>query len=326
MKCNNIVSLTLYFRLQKNNHCVCTENWYGIQCEFPKPCDQLRTDELFSPFQDNRDWADEFYLRPQIESTVLEVYNRPIYRSLEETDLIFYNGRRWVIAKSEDLKLQGNHSEALFSDSFHAYWSDYEVAFLSEPVDVDTPENWNTPVGLSWFKAFDQEPNQRIQKVNEIASLTSQLVCEKCSNTTNPCKYDGICTEEGICKCVTGSKGSLCQVAPLGNGRCNPYFNTAEFAYDGGDCCLQTCLKGGEFECGFGVVSGSSGAGSSGAVAIGYTGFPCRDPLYVNQIAGSLTLYEINERGYVVCGLWKSSQDGIDQMYQNFVSVYTDIR
>ena len=126
----------------------------------------------------------------------------------------------------------------------------------------------------------------------------------------------GVCKGDGVCDCITGSTGTLCYVPPLGDGKCDLFFNTAEHAYDGGDCCEETCEKGPEFECGSGKLSNSYGV-----KAFGHIGFPnCTDPVIADQIAGSHTLFEIFNRGYLVCGAFRSPMDGVDKMYRNHVS------
>ena len=43
--------------------------------------------------------------------------------------------------------------------------------------------------------------------------------------------------EDGTCDCVNGGSGALCAQVPAGDAVCQPYFNTQEYAWDGGDCC-----------------------------------------------------------------------------------------
>jgi hypothetical protein len=46
-----------------------------------------------------------------------------------------------------------------FTKSFHAHWSRFIVTFVSEPIDIDTPADGPTPVGLHWFPSQEQANN-----------------------------------------------------------------------------------------------------------------------------------------------------------------------
>jgi hypothetical protein len=64
-----------------------------------------------------------------------------------------------------------------------------------------------------------------------------------CTTEANPCYFKGECHDKsGTCACAHGATGVLCRDTPLGDGVCNPYFNTEEYIYDGGDCCGATCV------------------------------------------------------------------------------------
>ena len=69
-----------------------------------------------------------------------------------------------------------------------------------------------------------------------------------------------------------------------------------------GDCCENTCVSSAENECG--IVPQSTTAGST----LVYIGFPnCTDPDAVKQISGSQTLFQVLERGRVICGTYQSN-------------------
>ena len=169
------------------------------------------------------------------------------------------------------------------------------MAFISNPVDVDTPLDAATPIGVNWFGAQAQGISTvGIQAADPNRPSEAVLLCAVCNNITSPCQLDGICIA-GTCECRTGSSGPLCQVTPDGNGLCDFFFNTPEFDYDGGDCCEATCVSTEYFSCGNGIIEKTVGA-------FGYVGFAnCEDPSVSSQISGSQTLFDIVQRGNVRC-------------------------
>ncbi|CAB9527771.1 Inherit from bactNOG: outer membrane autotransporter barrel [Seminavis robusta] len=272
-----------------DNSCQCDTKSYGLRCEFEQPCLTLELDVLSGTFAGTREWSSHFEAAtlPSLDGNnaastgaTTQVYDRPVY--ISETregffDIVMFTGRRWVVTESKWLAL-GNSSGDLadpklrltrYLSEFHAHFSEYEVAFISEAVDVDTPKDAATPVGIKWFKAVVHGGQKGMQASDSNRPLDAVLLCSICEDSTNPCLYDSVCTINGTCQCVTGSSGVLCQVPPLGNGRCDPFFNTAEFSYDNGDCCPQTCVSTRENTC---------GKGSNGFTDAGY--FFCHETNY----------------------------------------------
>ena len=143
-----------------------------------------------------------------------------------------------------------NRAEYL-TDKVHSHFSDYSVEYISNPVDVNTPSDAATPIGVNWFGAQARGISMvGIQAVDPNRPSTAVLLCAVCDNITNPCFFNGICQDDGTCMCTTGSSGTLCQITPDGNGLCNTVFNTPEFDYDGGDCCEATCVSTEDYSCG----------------------------------------------------------------------------
>jgi hypothetical protein len=104
------------------------------------------------------------------------------------------------------------------------------------------------------------------------------FVCAECNDQYNPCFYDGVCEPSaGVCTCSDGSKGSLCENPPVGNGRCDPYFNKLEFNMDGGDCCRATCKSSPEYTC---------GKDDTGFLDTGFFFCESSDPLMTDTIIG----------------------------------------
>jgi len=264
----------------------------------------MEVDTRFPPFQGTREWSTRYKMLTLDDdgSVPLSFYDRPVYLGEGAAfDILFYTGRRWAILTSES---DQTLSEFLSND-FHTYWSDYTVGFLSEPVDTDTPEDAATPVGLRWMQAQTKQGGTisknktaiSIQSADQNRPSEAIFLCAVCSKVNNPCWFGGFCNDDGSCTCTTGSLGTLCQIPPVGNGRCDAFFNTPEFAYDGGDCCEDTCTGTSQHSCGQGVI------GSTGSVeAFGFIGFPqCHDKSSV--ISGSKTLFEIIKRGYLKCAI-----------------------
>jgi hypothetical protein len=282
-----------------NNLCECEEGYFGLLCEFEEPCESLELDERSGNFRGTRDWSSHYDVLTDAQDELVQVYNRPVYvneYSEGKFDIILFTGRRWVLTYSLFLALAGDGKESLllYLSDFHAHFSEYKVSFITEPLDVGTPANAATPIGTEWFVAGekaegrDGEAALEIQTAERALPLEAVFLCAKCHNISNPCFYDAECHNDGHCECVTGSSGVLCQLAPNGNGRCDPFFNNQVFNNDGGDCCESTCTSSTEYFC---------GKDSTGYVDIGYpncsrlrdTWFRNGDPIFSDLGAFSKT-------------------------------------
>lgn len=267
----------------------------------------------------SRTWAGKYqYMEvfpdPEVEFRGNEImpdglvlkYNRPVYKgggNGQPVEIIFYNGRRWV-----NVVLDTEMTEEQVTDfvlNLHAYWTDYTASFLTTSVDVNTPEDSTNPSRLSWLEANPPEANSgRVQGPNvQSDQIDLKLLCASCDTEKNPCLYGGTCTATSTCICLQGDEGgTLCQIPPSGNGKCDFYFNTPRFNYDGGDCCENTCVSTVQHECGVDQISSSLG------VTVEFVGFPnCADPDAAKQISGSQILYRIMERNTVVCGVYTTA-------------------
>ena len=260
----------------RENQCECERGWFGLRCEFRFPCASIETDERGPPFLGTRIWSTRFeMLRDNSNGgDVVTVYHRPVYTKRSNVDqvldLIFFTGRRWVVTHSGLLKdfrpqLDGDPSNTTgiletqlslyMKEEFHAYWSNYTTAFVSEPVDVAKPKDAATPISLLWFNTEQsslttEEDEKTVAMPDGSQSLDPNLICSVCDDVENPCFFASRCENTGVCNCITGASGTLCQIPPTSNGRCNPFFNNPEFQYDGGDCCQATCRNGDDFFCG----------------------------------------------------------------------------
>lgn len=223
----------------------------------------METDTRSTGFADTQSWSTQFDLLLDEDSVPVQVHNRPVYVGTDvdggNYDVLLFTGRRFVLTHTGyfvDLTLTDQDltrwtvAEYL-KTKFHAHWSSYSVSFISEPMDVDTPKDSATPVGLQWFHAMPLVESQSvIQQADTNRPSGAVLLCAICNNSTNPCLYGNLCRPDGSCHCMTGSSGTLCQVPPVHDGRCDTFFNTAEFEYDGGDCCQEICVSTVEHSCG----------------------------------------------------------------------------
>ncbi|CAB9518654.1 expressed unknown protein [Seminavis robusta] len=244
--------------------CQCEEGFFGDECEFPRPCNTLEVDGRMGDFRGiDRKWSEQFELLRFGNETAI-VYDRPVYitqtdslrlsqpQQQGEFDMIFFTGRRWALAFSRAFQ-DPEFAEDLESylARFHAHFSNFKAGFLSEPVG-DIKSN-PSPEGLVWYSSEPSKPSTG-PGIQAAAPQQSQgvLLCTECNNNTNPCLYDGICLEghSNTCNCSQGSAGGLCEVPPIGNGRCDTFFNTVGFDRDGGDCCRGTCISTAEAICG----------------------------------------------------------------------------
>ncbi|CAB9509428.1 Inherit from bactNOG: outer membrane autotransporter barrel [Seminavis robusta] len=248
-----------------NAICQCDEGRYGMRCEFLAPCTRLEMDVRFDGFVDEREWSRNYELFV-VDGEEIYAYSRPVYVNEPKPgqfDVVAFTGRRWM-ATHTDALLSANVTAVedpmerkrrlgkYFSDHFHAYWSDFAATFITAPMDIGTEYDSATPVELEWHvaKAKDLAHPHEVQFVDRsVAPLDGVFLCSVCHNETNPCLNDGTCVD-GQCECLIGSRGSVCQIPPTGNGRCDPQFDIPRYNYDGGDCCESTCTSGDVYHCG----------------------------------------------------------------------------
>lgn len=139
-----------------------------------------------------------------------------------------------------------------FKDDFHAFWSNFTASFVTQPMDVGTEIDSAEPVQMYWYMARPKSTvhPRDVQGVDRaVEAMSAVLLCSVCNDMSNICLNDGTCVD-GKCECAIGSYGSLCQVPPIGNGRCDPEYDIPKYNYDGGDCCESTCVSGDVFHCG----------------------------------------------------------------------------
>lgn len=104
-------------------------------------------------------------------------------------------------------------------NNFHAYFSSFQAAFVSEAVDIATPKDSATSIAVRWFDTRISITEQTsAASADESSTLEATLICTVCNNQTNPCFYKSLCQSNGVCECTTRASGTLCQIPPISNG------------------------------------------------------------------------------------------------------------
>jgi hypothetical protein len=258
------------------NACNCKSGFYGWRCDFEvvNTCPFLEIDTQTAQFRSTRTLSSVYNVLRSADGNLVQAYSHPVYTSVTSAgaiDIILYTGLRWIVTSSEDLvglteKSNGGLADYFEGSSFDASTSLEAFDQVSSVARFDTQADQAGPVGLTWSPSVVSQ--------SSIDMTTTKLVCRACNDAKNPCLNEGICSVQGICECSFGATGDLCQIPPTGNGRCDPFFNTALHSFDGGDCCSSTCVSSQEFRCG--ELASSSGEGAS------FAGFPlCQDPVAI---------------------------------------------
>ena len=193
---------------------MCKQGWYGVSCEFQDPCpivslDTTKEDSL-SPLM-IAEWSgfqgyDHFGFTQIADNAIgkmnFQVYERPVYIKSYPSYTFFYvmmfTGRRWIITDSStfnddvlDVDYDASnieHIKEFLSSRFHAYWSNFKPLYISDPVDMNTPTDAVTPVGLNWYVALKGK-NTGIY-MGEIIDVSFH--CAFCNEATSSCQNQGI--------------------------------------------------------------------------------------------------------------------------------------
>ncbi|CAB9506909.1 expressed unknown protein [Seminavis robusta] len=292
-----------------NAVCDCEDGWYGLRCEFVSPCPWITIDARTDKFASTRDWADNFQSIDLGNGALVEAHHRPVYiheYSDGEYDVVMFTGGRWALTSSVFLPQAGRiPSNALtdsqddvgndignyFKHSFHGYKgfsTNFSVAFLSDFMEIGTDRDLSSPVGFAWYHAIAKERTTKNENQGIGNEISTEFLCRLCDESSNPCLYDGQCNA-GECVCSLDSFGSLCEIPPVRNGHCDPFFNLPEFKMDGGDCCESSCASTSQYVC---------GAEEDGYVSTGY--YYCEQPKnkwqssLLNGAAGSFSGYSMD--------------------------------
>ncbi|CAB9525078.1 unknown protein [Seminavis robusta] len=215
-----------------NAVCDCEDGWYGLRCEFVRPCPWINLDARTDKFASTRDWASSYQSIELGKGSLVEAYHRPVYiheYSDGEYDVVMFTGGRWALTSSVFLPLAGRiPSNALsdghddvgsdignyFKHAFHGYKgfsTNLSVAFLSDYMEMGTHLSSSSPVGFSWFFAEEAITDNQNQGFGN--GISTEFLCRACDESSNPCLYDGKCSD-GACVCSLDSFGSLCEIPP----------------------------------------------------------------------------------------------------------------
>ena len=270
------------------HRCECSKDYTGYQCDY-------RTSDLCDRLEIDASTADSFSAQrnlPTVFHRVKETqaYDRLVYRSQGQTsdDLLLFTGLRWAIIRGNDEGFGTNANnmteviELIGSNAFHSSMIK-SIDMMSERVWFSTTsDKFMDARGLQWY-------NVQGKGGQEDASLapnpvSAVLICAICNNSTNRCQNDNVCNSSGLCECQHGESGPLCQIPPKGDGKCDRFFNNAEYSFDGGDCCRPTC-RSKDYECG-------SILDINGTVL--QVGYPfCKDPTVVSTESMNQRQYQI---------------------------------
>lgn len=249
--------------IKDKDKCKCGEGHYGLRCEYPEPCAILEIDPRDSGFIKG---GGDFFASKYYRLEGVETYNHPVYTSIGDsrtltdgTDIILFTGVRWVLSYKNLFPGLENINDLSglveYFSQFHSHFTEYEASFVSEPVYIDTLEDDTAdPWGLRWLPAASmvgEIVDQQLSSNSQQRFVEASFFCASCNNVTNPCSYGAVCLSNGSCgDCPNESSGTMCQIPPISNGKCNPYFNNMNFGFDGGDCCDSTCRSTHENICG----------------------------------------------------------------------------
>mmetsp|Transcript_18131 Transcript_18131/g.28028 ORF Transcript_18131/g.28028 Transcript_18131/m.28028 type:complete len:777 (-) Transcript_18131:173-2503(-) len=243
----------------------CNNNSYGVFCtdinsddnSIEPPCRTLEFGfDRFSSYlsDDSDDIAAENSLEPakfrifEDTNTSFQVYYNPVYvpvgnvPSWIESGLIFFGGRRWYFVLNSAF---GNTNASQLTASIQSAFSNSSnITWVSDAVDIVSLMEIKTPLGLQWYRPDIDDITTTLPLPDNSRLVGTKPICAFCDNNTNPCRHEGVCNStDGTCACVHKTSGSLCMTIPSGNEHCDLFFNTAEFYYDGGDCCQATCYN-----------------------------------------------------------------------------------
>ena len=82
--------------------------------------------------------------------------------------------------------------------------------FISEPMDLGTPQEKPSPTDLSWHLIA---PDYYGTRLGVGAPIPTRLLCTTCNSESGPfCELDGDCNDEtSTCDCKPGFEGPRCE-------------------------------------------------------------------------------------------------------------------
>ena len=229
------------------NRCICPSGYSGFRCErhHAIACPRIELDDGGGL------WATSFPTERQVAtgferlSSQSLFYDRPIFYDASSMDVLLFTGLRWAmtnlvsglnLASVEELGRLDQQGTFDANDIL-------SIDMLSEVVVHQSPKDrQSSPTNLNWHPVSNRNPLSDV--VHPV-----RLICSVCGDSYARCGFGNACVN-GTCSCTNGAKGTLCQTPPTTDGKCDEFFNTPEFEYDGGDCCQLTCVSTSQHECG----------------------------------------------------------------------------
>jgi hypothetical protein len=209
----------------QNNQCVCDEGRFGIRCEFGRPCPRLQVDFRTPPFPtDFGQLPIQYDLLLDTENRPVQVYDRPVYVFEHQYagffEVIFFQGRRWVLTDT-DLLNATSIGKMVSSAALATYLSEDYVGmyghtlgyFISDAVDVDSPADSYTPVGLRWYRIkTNLDEATDFNEIDTTQLFETTMICAICDDSQNRCFSGHTCSLAGICECSSDKSGALCEL------------------------------------------------------------------------------------------------------------------
>ena len=250
-----------------NQDCVCNPGYYGRRCDYAEEstCAHIEApgeEEGEEVLVGDRVYPTKYDILLDSSGVPVAVDGHSVFFSEhgQITDVVVYTGVRWMIVASDDGMVGYNGTTSVdiakfFQDPhYHPNTHLKNIAFASYPIAFNSPGDGATPASLEWYRTSGDE----LEDLSLLAEIEAIFICGSCNNETNPCKHEGVCMDEGVCKCKHGTTGALCEEIPTGDALCDTFFNKESFQYDDGDCCQHTCGSE-DGSCGIGSVDGVSG-------------------------------------------------------------------
>ena len=216
------------------NRCECRPRFFGLKCNYAEAevCETLRTNEQTNEFVElQRPASFEYKVLRDSNGTLVTVYEHPVYVDAKNVtkrlvDVILYTGIRWILTSVPFPSGGDDGLASIFNPSFHASSNTLDsIEAATEVVRFDSASDENSnPTNLQWFLPGSPE----IADMDPVISISAVLLCSKCDDDLNPCAFNNICGENGNCVCGHGEGGSLCQITPSGDGKCDRFFNKQE--------------------------------------------------------------------------------------------------
>lgn len=249
----------------EGNKCLCKPGYFGLNCEFEEPCAEVSVDARQKPFP-TFEGTNYWEMKPSMdvlkdeEGNVVEVYHKPVYvaeysngtgDSWDGLDVMLFNGRRYIITDTDQMKeLQamlyfGGGTDVrsalvgYLSNTFHAFHSlPYSSFFVSGGIDMGTPSDALTPIGLQWYESrhrsgrlyelvlgfrYPESNRGDLGSDNDMGSFNMAFFDPEQAISVDTALICGVCDEKnsclnrqecnaGVCSCAPSYDGKLCEV------------------------------------------------------------------------------------------------------------------